>query len=193
MNQTGPLILASGSPRRSELLRLVGLEFEVVVTDIDESTIPGESPRDYACRLAVEKALAGQQQTGSRLPCLGADTIVVLDGAILGKPADRQHAAEMLRSLSGRDHLVLSAVAVASVKAKSEVLLNSSEVTFSPLSEQFISSYCAGEEPMDKAGAYAIQGEFGMYISCIRGSYSGVMGLPLFETGVLLRSAGVIV
>lgn len=193
MKQTGPLILASGSPRRSELLSLIGVKFEVVVTDIDESVVTGESPQDYACRLATEKALAGQQLSGHRLPSLGADTIVLLDGRILGKPVDRQHAAKMLESLSGRDHEVLSAVAVASAQGQVEVMLNVTKVTFSELSGQFITSYCAGDEPLDKAGAYAIQGELGMYISSIEGSYTGVMGLPLFETGVLLRSAGILV
>lgn len=193
MKQTSPLILASGSPRRSELLSLLGLQFQVAVTDIDESVVKGESPQEYACRLAREKALAGQRLSEIRLPSLGADTVVLLDGKILGKPVDRQHAENMLKALSGRDHEVLSAVALASVQGEVRVMLNTTRVAFSVLSKQFIASYCAGDEPMDKAGAYAIQGELGMYISCIEGSYSGVMGLPLFETGVLLRSAGILV
>lgn len=193
MNQTSPIILASGSPRRSELLLQIGLNFNVVVTDIDETIVAGESPAEYVCRLGKEKALAGQQMSERPLPSLGADTIVLLEGKILGKPSNRQHAADMLRSLSDRDHEVLSAVALAEEDGQVEVMLSTTRVTFSQLPEPFISRYCSGEEPMDKAGAYAIQGELGMYISRIKGSYTGVMGLPLFETGVLLRSAGVLV
>ena len=192
MNMHPDIVLASGSARRRELLTQIGISFEVQVTDIDESRRDGEPPFDYVERLALEKARAGREMSGSRMPVLGADTIVLLDDQILGKPADRAEAAEMLRMLSNRDHEVLSAVAVNVPERPPEVLVNTTRVTFSEIPEAFILRYCADDEPLDKAGAYAIQGEPGIYVSRVEGSYSGVMGLPLFETGRLLKSAGVI-
>jgi len=193
MKQLTELLLASGSPRRSELLHQIGLRFEVVRTDIDERVLPGEMPSDYVCRLAKAKAQAGQEQSGRPWPSLGADTVVLLGGKILGKPANRIEAAKMLRLMSNREHEVLSAVALAPVSGSPGVLLNTTRVRFASFPEAFIENYCASDEPLDKAGAYAIQGEAGMYVSRIEGSYTGVMGLPLYETGKLLRAAGVTV
>lgn len=191
MKQSTQILLASGSPRRSELLKQIGLTFTVLVADIDESEREGESPADYVQRLAREKALAGWKMSQLDIPVLGADTVVLLDDQILGKPATRTEAAEMLRRMSNRDHLVLSAVALAR-GGLVDVVLNSTRVTFSELPEEFINGYCSTDEPLDKAGAYAIQGRAGQYVSRIEGSYSGVMGLPLYETGTLLRAAGVL-
>ena len=192
MNTVHSIVLASGSPRRRELLKQLPVDFEVVVTDVDESLIEGESPRDYVLRLARAKALAGFAKAGGRLPALGSDTIVLLDGNILGKPGSRAEAASMLKRLSGRTHQVYSAVALA-VDAKTVLdALNITAVTFAEMPAAWISRYCQTEEPMDKAGAYAVQGGTGQYISRIEGSYSGVMGLPLFETAGLLRGAGLL-
>jgi septum formation protein len=192
VKQRSKLLLASGSPRRSELLAQVGVTFEAVVTEVEEIRLPGEKPRDFVRRLAGEKALAGLELTGGTVPVLGADTVVLLDDDILGKPRDRQEAAAMLRAMSGRDHFVLSAVALATPEGGLEVSLNTTRVTFEDLPDDFIEWYCASDEPMDKAGAYAIQGRAGLFVSHVEGSYSGVMGLPLFETGRLLRAAGVL-
>ena len=192
MKQATQIMLASGSPRRSELLKQIGLAFTVIVTNIDESERDGESPGEYVKRLAMEKALAGLKMSRLELPVLGADTVVLLDDRILGKPANHSEAADMLRCMSNRDHLVLSAVALARTGPRVDVILNSTRVTFSALPDEFINAYCSTDEPLDKAGAYAIQGRAGQYVSHIEGSYSGVMGLPLYETGTLLQAAGVL-
>ena len=192
MKQDTQIMLASGSPRRSELLTQIGLAFTVIVTNIDESERDGESPGEYVKRLAMEKALAGLKMSRLEIPVLGADTVVLLDDRILGKPANRSEAADMLRRMSNRDHLVLSAVALARTGPRVDVILNSTRVTFSTLPDEFINAYCSTDEPLDKAGAYAIQGRAGQYVSHIEGSYSGVMGLPLYETGTLLQAAGVL-
>jgi septum formation protein len=192
MKQNTQLTLASASPRRSELLAQIGLEFSVVVTDVDETRQDGESPGAFVKRLAVEKALAGMQISGLETPVLGADTVVLLDDRILGKPVNRQEAADMLRLMSNREHLVLSAVALALSPTQVDVVLNTTRVVFAALPDEFIDWYCSTDEPLDKAGAYAIQGRAGQYVARVDGSYSGVMGLPLYETGVLLRSAGVL-
>jgi septum formation protein len=192
MNTVHSIVLASGSPRRRELLTQLAVAFEVVVTDVDESLIDGESPRDYVVRLARAKALAGFEQAGGRLPALGSDTIVLLDGEILGKPETRTAAVNMLTRLSGRQHQVYSAVALAVDSETVLDALNITAVTFAEMPAAWIRQYCQTDEPMDKAGAYAVQGGTGQYISRIQGSYSGVMGLPLFETAGLLRSAGLL-
>jgi septum formation protein len=164
----------------------------VASADIDESILDGETPRDYVLRLSRAKALAGFLQSGGTKPALGSDTIVLLDEEILGKPESRTEAENMLQRLSGRTHHVYSAVALA--LGPDEVLdtLNITAVTFADMSLAWIRQYCQGDEPMDKAGAYAVQGGTGQYIRRIEGSYSGVMGLPLFETAELLRRAGVL-
>jgi septum formation protein len=181
------LILASASPRRRELLRQLGVRFEVIPADIDESTRAGETPDEYVTRLARAKALAVWRQEGGRLPVLGSDTAVVLDGGILGKPADRTEAAAMLRRLSGRTHEVHSAVALVHGPERIDDRLNISRVTFAELEAEWIEAYCATGDSMDKAGAYGVQGKAGERIARIEGSFYGVMGLPLYETSRLLE------
>jgi septum formation protein len=163
-----------------------------LVTDIDETCRREEPPREYVRRMALEKALAGWKMSGSKIPVLGADTVVLLDNDILGKPRDREQAASMLEMLSNREHQVLSAVAIVQSSTNKKVLLNVTRVTFAEIPANFIHRYCSNDEPLDKAGAYAIQAEPGLYVSRIEGSYSGVMGLPLYETGRLLELAGVL-
>lgn len=192
MNSQNSIILASGSPRRRELLKQLAVNFEVSVADIDESLIEGEAPRNYVLRLSREKALAGFTRCEGRLPALGSDTIVLLDGEVLGKPESREEAVCMLQSLSGRTHQVYSGVALALDTKTVLDTLNITEVTFGEMPEPWIRQYCQGDEPMDKAGAYAVQGGTGQYIRRIEGSYSSVMGLPLFETAELLRRAGLL-
>lgn len=184
------LILASASPRRHELLNQVGISYRVVVSDADESSIAGETPADYVSRVARLKAeaVAALDQTG--LPVLAADTAVVIDDEILGKPADQAEARDMLRRLGGRVHEVFSAVVLINAKRQVTSRLNVTRVRFAELNEDWIAAYCATGEPMDKAGAYGVQGCAAHRISEIAGSYSGVMGLPLFETLELLNSAG---
>ncbi len=185
------LVLASTSPRRRELLAQLGVNFEVLAMAVDEQPLPGELATDHVCRLALAKARAAAAQLGPQVCVLGADTVVVLDGDIFGKPVDRDDAAAMLRRLSGRTHTVLSAVA--RVQGGAHVVrLSESEVTFRTLSPGEIAAYCDTGEPLDKAGAYAIQGRAAAFIRHLEGSYSGVMGLPLFETADLLAGAGVL-
>jgi len=184
------IYLASASPRRCELLGQLGMNFEQVPADIDETPRQGEAPRDYVVRMALEKAHAASRRLdGEHVPVLGADTSVVIDGDILGKPEDQQHAAEMLRRLSDNVHKVMSGVAVVGGgREASEVSVT--EVKFRQLSDAEIAGYWATGEPQDKAGGYAIQGVAAAFIEQIRGSYSGVMGLPLFETSRLLELFG---
>jgi septum formation protein len=182
------LVLASGSPRRAELLRQAGIKFEVIPADIDESRREMEVPESYVRRMASEKALEGRRLTGSQRPVLGADTAVVFNGEIFGKPKTSTDAFVMLTRLSGCTHEVLSAVALVSVDGVMECELNLSHVHFAGMPPHWIRQYCAGDEPMDKAGAYAIQGSAAVWINRLEGSYSGVMGLPLFETCSLLRA-----
>jgi septum formation protein len=192
MNSNRTILLASGSPRRRELLRQLGVTFEVRAADIDESVIDGETPREHVIRLSREKASAGFSLCGSGMPALGSDTIVLLNDEILGKPGSRAEAENMLKRLSGSTHQVYSAVALALDRDKVMDTLNITAVTFAKIPDTWISQYCQTDEPMDKAGAYAVQGGTGQYISRIEGSYSGVMGLPLFETAELLRRAGLL-
>jgi septum formation protein len=184
------LILASASPRRHELLKQIGVRYRVIISDADESGLPGESPADYVCRVARNKAEAVANGTDSRLPVLSADTAVVIDGKILGKPRDQAEAAEMLRCLSGQVHQVYSAVVLIDSDGQVTSRLSVTEVCFAELEQDWITAYCASGEPMDKAGAYGVQGCAAHRISEIRGSYSGVMGLPLYETMELLHAAG---
>jgi len=184
------LILASASPRRHELLKQVGISYRVVVSDADESSIAGETPADYVIRVARLKAeaVAGMDETG--LPVLAADTAVVIDNEILGKPGNQEEARDMLRRLGGRVHEVFSAVVLIDANRQVTSRLNVTRVRFADLNEDWIAAYCATGEPMDKAGAYGVQGCAAHRITEIAGSYSGVMGLPLFETLELLNSAG---
>ena len=185
------IYLASRSPRRAELLHQVGVEFLVHDIDIDESRLPAESPAEYVCRMASSKArIAAEEIAGRQESCvvLAADTTIAIDNDIIGKPADRNQCRCILRQLSARQHLVLTAVALAA-QGDIAVRLTRNRVSFRSLSAQEIASYCATAEPMDKAGAYAIQGKAAMFIDHLEGSYSAVMGLPLFETAELLRNA----
>lgn len=185
------LLLVSASPRRRELLTLIGVRFDVRPADIDETPAPGEPPDTLALRLAEGKLRAGIDAHGVHRPALGADTIVLLDGDVLGKPTDRAHAAHMLGRLSGKSHEVLSAVAVYRPDGEVRSALNRTRVTFGDIPSDWIDRYTRLDEPMDKAGAYAVQGLTAQWIRQIEGSYSGVMGLPLYETAELLRWAGV--
>ena len=181
------LVLASASPRRRELLQQIGVDFRVVVADIEETPLANEKPGDFVHRMACEKALEVMQREGVGLPVLGADTAVILDGQILGKPVSRSDAIAMLGKLSGRTHEVFSAVAVAVSDTEIHQALNVTRVTFSKLEPDWIESYCDTGDPMDKAGAYGVQGKAAEKISRIEGSFYGVMGLPLFETSQLLK------
>lgn len=192
MKSQTSIILASASPRRRELLKQLAVNFQVAPADIDESYIQGETPRDYVTRLSREKAMAGFEQSRAGLPVMGSDTIVLLDGEILGKPESRQEAEKMLQRLSGKTHEVYSGVALVVNPEFILDTLNVTAVTFGEMPLAWIRQYCQTDEPMDKAGAYAVQGSTGQYIRRIEGSYSGVMGLPLFETAELLRRAGLL-
>ena len=185
------LILASASPRRAELLRQVGIEPECRPAHIDETPQKGEHPADYCRRLAKEKAAAIVSRfVIDDRAVLGSDTIVVLDGEILGQPRDADDARAMLGRLSGRTHQVMTAVALWH-KDRWRQAMSVSDVTFRSLRDEEIRAYVATGEPLDKAGAYAIQGRAAAFVPYMAGSYSGVMGLPLFETLELLRDAGV--
>ncbi len=189
---TPPLILASSSPRRWELLKQVGMAHEVIIADIDESVREGEDAREYVCRMAREKALEVHRRDGVTVAVLGADTAVVVNGRILGKPVDREDAIHMLEGLSGRTHEVWSAVALVLPGGGLSERLNITRVTFSNLDRAWIEAYCDSGDPMDKAGAYGVQGIAAQKISHMEGSYSGVMGLPLHETAEILQEAGIL-
>lgn len=185
-----PIYLASGSPRRRELLAQIGVTFDVLKIDIDESPQTGESPEAYVQRVAIDKAKAGlilrEQLALSERPILAADTSVVIDDDILGKPANQSEARQFIKRLAGRQHQVISAVALAtdkSIKVRSQL----SSVRFARLDEAEIDWYVATGEGKDKAGAYAVQGLAAQFIEYIEGSYAGIMGLPLFETRQLLQ------
>jgi septum formation protein len=196
------IYLASKSPRRRELLRQIGVEFELLLLrdqpprgpEVSEIVHPFEKPADYVARVTREKAaLAQTNMKLRRLPncaILAADTTVTLDGRIYGKPIDATEATEMLKSLSGHTHQVLTSVAV-SDGGETWQVTRSSDVSFGVLSDETIQAYCATPEPYDKAGGYAIQGMAALFIQDIAGSYSGIMGLPLFETAQLLQQAGI--
>ncbi len=181
------IYLASGSPRRQELLTQLGVSFERIVTGIEEKRAEGESAQQYVSRLAREKAQAGVVQTPRDLPVLGADTIVILNGEVLEKPHDADHAARMLRKMSGQTHQVMTAVALADSQNVLDCLVVT-DVTFRVLTDDEIAAYIACGEPMDKAGAYGIQGLGGCFVRKINGSYHAVVGLPLVETYELLSN-----
>jgi septum formation protein len=186
------IYLASQSPRRRELLDQIGVRHRLLVAPVDETPLADESPEDYVRRMAISKAQAGhaaRPADAEGLPVLGADTAVVLDGHILGKPDDRAHGMAMLRALSGREHRVLTGVALVS-DHREDYRLSDSRVTFRQLSDAEIAAYWDSGEPTDKAGGYAVQGLGAVFISHLSGSYSGVMGLPVFETAQLLSAAG---
>jgi septum formation protein len=185
------IYLASASPRRRELLRQIGVAYRLLRIEIDETPLAGENPDNYVYRLALAKAQAGCAALGRRQPApvLGADTAVVVDDAILGKPRDREEGLAMLARLSGREHQVLSAVALAT-PMRNAVKVQESGVRFRRLTLAECAAYWDSGEPRDKAGSYGIQGQAAAFIADLRGSYSGVMGLPLFETAELLREFG---
>ncbi len=188
-NESVDLLLASRSPRRRELLDQVGLTYTVLAPDVDETPEPGESPQALVERLARAKAQAGREAAGG-LPVLAADTAVVTDGVALGKPADEAHGLTMLERLSGRSHVVVSGIAVAADGAVTSRVVESL-VALRPTTEAERRAYWASGEPEGKAGAYAIQGLGAVFVERLEGSYSNVVGLPLFETLALLREHGV--
>ncbi len=181
------IYLASRSPRRRELLDQINVEFEVIDVDIDESWDGKEKPETYVKRIALEKARAGNAFSDEDYPVLAADTAVVLNNDILGKAENKKDAEIMLKKLSGKTHTVLSAVSL--IHTDEKTLLSTSKVAFKKLSQNEIINYCATDEPIGKAGGYAIQGRAAIFINHLEGSYSGVMGLPLFETQKLLQGA----
>ena len=184
------LILASGSPRRAELLGRLGLQFEVLPAQIDESLLPGLTAEEQVLRLAREKALAVRDNVNEDAVILSADTVVVLDGEILGKPKDEADAFRMLRLLSGREHLVMTGVTVLSPRGE-ESICEKTHVHFRPLNDGEIRAYIRSGEPMDKAGAYGIQGKAALFVSALSGDYFNVVGLPLCASGAMLRRAGI--
>lgn len=183
------LWLASASPRRRELLAQIGVAHEVAPADIDETRLPAETPRDYVLRLAREKALCVSSRR-PRSAVLAADTAVVLGEEVYGKPQHREHGLAMLACLAGRAHQVLTAVALATPGGVASAL-SESTVRLRVMSEEERAAYWETGEPQDKAGGYAIQGLGAVFVECLRGSFSGVVGLPLYETAQLLRAAGV--
>lgn len=203
MSRSPLIYLASRSPRRRELLRQIGVVFEVMLSreapsrnvDVDETPHPGESPHDYVLRVTREKAQAAVDSMSKRRlaarPVLAADTTVVCDNVILGKPTDAADAARMLGLLAGREHQVLTAIVIAGGDTVT-TRLSESRVWFRELESSEIRRYVATGESVDKAGAYAVQGRAAAFVTRIEGSYSGIMGLPLAETAELLRSHGII-
>lgn len=191
MSTQPQLYLASASPRRLELLRLAGFAPEVLKIDVPEVLAADETPEQYGLRVACAKAEAGFKRLGGMDGVvLGSDTEVILDGRVFGKPENADGAAEMLGALSGRSHQVITAVAAFS-KLRNSSFLHTSTVRFKTLSRQEINAYIATAEPFGKAGAYAIQGVAATFIDELHGSYSSVMGLPIFETNALLNQMGV--
>jgi septum formation protein len=198
---TRHIYLASRSARRREILAQMGVRYEVLLLregvtrgeDFDETPLPGEAPIDYVLRVARLKAEVGWtrmlQRRLLKQPILSADTTVALDGQIMAKPADRADAVRMLRALSDRSHEVHTAVAM-KMDERVEVALSSTQVTFAPLSDEIIRNYVATGDPMDKAGAYGIQGRAALFVKHISGSHSGVVGLPVYETSDLLARFG---
>lgn len=182
------LFLASRSPRRRELLDQIAVRYQVVDVDIDESTRANESAQDYVLRVARDKAKQAHKTLPANALVLAADTCVVLEGNILGKPEDADHALRMLRSLAGKTHQVLTGVALSATRC--ETCISSSSVRLRAASDDELRAYIATGEPLDKAGAYAIQGRAAVFIEHLQGSYSGVMGLPLFEVAGLLANFG---
>lgn len=185
------IYLASASPRRRELLEQIGVRFRQIVADVDEKRDPTELPEDFVTRMALEKARAGARlrPPGDHHPVLGADTVVVVNNHVLGKPRNREQGLDMLAMLSGRTHTVMTAVAL--VSENEAVCCTASQVTFRKITAGERTAYWDSDEPEGKAGAYAIQGLGAVFVTALEGSYSGVMGLPLFETSALLRDAGI--
>ncbi len=183
------IILASASPRRKELLDQINVSYRVYPVDLDETPWPDEAPLAYVQRVAAEKSAACKAQLNTEIPVLAADTAVILGAVIMGKPKDKADAMDMLTQLSGKTHQVYSAI---SLRGREHVqAVSITEVTFRCLTEQEILDYWHSGEPVDKAGSYAIQGRGGVFVESIKGSFSGVVGLPLFETAELLSKQGI--
>jgi septum formation protein len=180
------IILASASPRRGELLDQINIQYQTYPVDIDESPHKNESAQQLVQRLAIEKAEAACQQLQTDLPVLGADTLGLIDNEILLKPRDFEHARSMLRNMSNNVHQIMTAVAVC-YQGELKTALNINQVYFRSISDKEIQAYWETGEPQDKAGAYAIQGRAAVFVKRIEGSYSGVMGLPLYEVDQLLN------
>lgn len=193
MKSSHDIYLASASPRRRELLEQIGVRYELLRVDVPELRDPAESPEEYVLRVALAKARAGLGllEAGDSRPVLGADTEVVLDGEVLGKPRDRDDAIGMLQRLAGREHLVLSGVALVAGEQE-QSRLSVSHVRFRLIGDDEALAYWHTGEPADKAGGYAIQGQAATFIERLEGSYSGVMGLPLFETTQLLAQFAIV-
>lgn len=188
MNRQSELFLASSSPRRAEILDALGIQYAASGVNLNEERVAGETPETMVVRLATEKAIAARvKQAGA---VLAADTAVVVDATVFGKPRDQSDALDMLARLSGRSHLVMTGVALCS-DAGTQTALSVSEVTFREIDPDEALAYWQSGEPSDKAGAYAIQGLGGVFVEAIRGSYSGVVGLPVFETAELLAAVGI--
>ncbi|MEI6269064.1 MAG: Maf family protein [Methylococcaceae bacterium] len=183
------IILASSSPRRKELLDQINVTYRVYPVDLDETPWPDEAPLAYVQRVAAEKSAACKAQLNTELPVLAADTAVILGSVIMGKPKDKADAIAMLTQLSGKTHQVYSAISLRGREHGQAVSIT--EVTFRCLTEQEILDYWHSGEPVDKAGSYAIQGRGGVFVESIKGSFSGVVGLPLFETAELLSKQGI--
>lgn len=189
MTELQDIWLASASPRRQELLQQIGVRFALLSVVVDETPWPNEAPEVHVLRLALEKARAGRQLLAAddARAVLGADTVVVSQGKVLGKPKHRDDALKMLLSLAGQRHQVLTAVALVGEKGEEQSRLSVSTVQFREITPEEAEAYWDSDEPTDKAGAYAIQGLAAIFIERLEGSYSGVMGLPLFETAELLQ------
>lgn len=185
------LHLASSSPRRRELLSTLGIEFSYAGVDVDESALPGESPSAMVLRLAQLKARTACESGAHKIPVLGADTAVILDDRMFGKPASKQDALDMLACLSNRTHEVLTGVAVIAGDTL-DTALSRTEVQFREIRPDEAEAYWQSGEPAGKAGAYAVQGIGGIFVSSVSGSYTGVVGLPIFETAELLRRVGIV-
>ena len=183
------IILASASPRRKELLDQIKVSYQVHPVDLDETPLPNEKPLEYVQRLAAEKSAACVTRLKTDLPVLAADTAVIVGDIIMGKPKDQADAVAMLSQLSGKTHQVYSAISLRGYEHNQAVSIT--EVTFRHLTRQEILAYWLTGEPLDKAGSYAIQGRGGMFVESIVGSFSGVVGLPLFETAQLLSKQGI--
>ena len=186
---TKHIILASASPRRKELLDQIKVIYEVYPVDLDETPKPNENPLDYVQRVAAEKSATCVAQLNPSAPVLAADTSVILNGVIMGKPKDQRDALAMVMQLSGKIHQVYTALSLRG-REHSQVV-SKTDVTFRTLTEQEILTYWQTGEPLDKAGSYAIQGLGGVFVESIKGSFSGVVGLPLFETAQLLSKQGI--
>ncbi len=188
------IYLASRSPRRRELLKQIGVNFDIIIADVDEQILKNEPAHAYVVRIAKKKAEAGWQYVLDRrlpyYPVLAADTVIASDKKILGKPADKNDAAAMLKLLSDKKHRVLTGIAISHL-GKTLTQTSSTQVQFKKLNDNEIAHYIDSAEPLDKAGAYAIQGRGAVFISMLEGSYSGVVGLPLFETAQLLKQFGI--